>query len=404
MDWNDSPEQAAFRKEVASFIEQRLPDYYKRNKNVGEEGLFGWYRDRRAEDPEARAAAKDWADALAERGWVAPHWPKEYGGAGLTTMEQFVLSAEMAKASAPMVGGSGVLLLGPTLIIHGSDDLKQRILPRILSGELAFAQGYSEPGAGSDLGSLQTRATRDGDEYVVNGQKIWTSGAHYADSLFMLVRTDPSAPKHRGISFLVLEDIKTPGLSIRPLIGANWKHMVNETFYEDVRVPVKNLVGEENRGWYVGMTLLDFERSGIGGSIEQQRDIEELVDAARNDARSVLSRNPFLRTRLADRWTDTWVSYNFSLRIASMQANGMVPNYEASMGKMFGSEIGQELYRVGMRTFGLYGTLWEGEPLAPLNGKHTEGYVASIPSTIAGGSSEIQRNIIATRGLGLPRG
>jgi len=404
MDWNDTPEQAAFRADAAKFIDERMPDYYKRMKNVGEEGLFGWYRDRKSENPEARKAAKDWADALAERGWIAPHWPKEYGGAGLSTMEQFVLGAEMAKASAPMVGGSGVLLLGPTLIIHGSDDLKQRILPRILNGDLAFAQGYSEPGAGSDLGALQTRAARDGDEYVVNGQKIWTSAAHIADSLFMLVRTDPSAPKHRGISFLVLEDIHTPGLSVRPLIGANWKHMVNETFYEDVRVPVKNLVGDENRGWYVGMTLLDFERSGISGAIDQQRDIEELLKIARTDERAVLDRNPFLRARLADRWTDTWVSYNFSLRIASMQANGMVPNYEASMGKMYGSEIGQELHRVGMKTFGLYATLWEGEPLAPLNGKHTEGYVASIPATIAGGSSEIQRNIIATRGLGLPRG
>ncbi len=220
----------------------------------------------------------------------------------------------------------------------------------------------------------------------------------------MLVRTDPDAPKHRGISFLVLEDIHTPGLSVRPLIGADWGHMVNETFFEDVRVPAANLVGEENRGWYVGMTLLDFERSGIGGSIQQQGEIDELVEAAKTDERSTLGRNKALRARIADRWTETEVSYNFSLRIASMQAAGLVPNYEASMGKMFGSEIGQEIYRTGVRTFGLYSNLWPGDSLAPLDGKHTHGYVRSIPSTIAGGSSEIQRNIIATRGLGLPRG
>jgi alkylation response protein AidB-like acyl-CoA dehydrogenase len=404
MDWNDSPEQAAFRADAAKFIAERLPDHYRNARDEGGEGLFGWYADRISEDPETKKAADDWAAALAERGWVAPHWPKEYGGGGLTTMEQFVLGAEMARAKAPMVGGSGVMLLGPTLIIHGSEELKSRVLPKILKGETAYAQGYSEPGAGSDLGSLQTRAIRDGDEYVVNGQKIWTSGAHLSDAIFMLTRTDPDAPKHRGISFLVLEDIHTPGLTVRPLIGADWGHTVNETFFEDVRVPANNLVGEENRGWYVGMTLLDFERSGIGGAIEQQGEIAQLIDAAKTDGRSTLGRNPALRNRIADRRTEIEVSYNFSLRIASMQAAGLVPNYEASMGKMFGSEIGQEIYRTGVRTFGLYSNLWPGDSLAPLDGKHTHGYVRSIPSTIAGGSSEIQRNIIATRGLGLPRG
>jgi alkylation response protein AidB-like acyl-CoA dehydrogenase len=405
MDWNDSPEQAAFREEAAKFIQERLPEYYRNaDDDGGGEGLFGWYADRISDDPKVKQAADDWAKALAERGWVAPHWPKEYGGGGLTTMEQFVLGAEMARAKAPMVGGSGVLLLGPTLIIHGSEELKSRVLPKILKGETAYAQGYSEPGAGSDLGSLQTRAVRDGDEYVVNGQKIWTSAAHLSDALFLLARTDPDAPKHRGISFLVLEDIHTPGLSVRPLIGADWGHTVNETFFEDVRVPAANLVGEENRGWYVGMTLLDFERSGIGGAIGQQAEIRELIDAAKTDERSTLDHNSSLRQRIADRWTEVEVSYNFSLRIASMQASGLVPNYEASMGKMFGSEVGQEIYRTGVRTFGLYSNLWTGDSLAPLGGAHTHGYVRSIPSTIAGGSSEIQRNIIATRGLGLPRG
>ncbi|MSQ36115.1 MAG: hypothetical protein EXR63_03090 [Dehalococcoidia bacterium] len=408
MDWNDNPEQADFRQQVATFIGERLPPEYRRRAAAVDdgsgEGLFAWYADRISDKQEDRDAAKQWADALAERGWIAPHWPKEYGGASLTTMEQFIFGEEMAKARAPMVGGSGVMLLGPTVLVHGTEAQKAKYLGRILSGEVAWAQGYSEPGAGSDLGSLQTRAVRDGDDYVINGQKIWTSAAHMSDALFALVRTDPDAPKHRGISFLMIDDIHTPGISVRPLIDAAWGHVVNETFFQDVRVPVANLLGEENRGWYVGMTLLDFERSGISGAVEQTRALDELIETARTDPRSQLTRSPQLRARLADRALDIQVSYAFSMRIASMQAAGLVPNYEASMGKMFGSEAGQELHRVGIRTFGLYANLWPGDALAPLAGKHTRGYVRSIPSTIAGGSSEVQRNIIATRGLGLPRG
>jgi alkylation response protein AidB-like acyl-CoA dehydrogenase len=222
--------------------------------------------------------------------------------------------------------------------------------------------------------------------------------------LFALVRTDPDAPKHRGISFVLIDNIKTPGITVRPLIDAAWGHEVNETFFEDVRIPASNVVGEVNRGWYVGMTLLDFERSGISDSVGQRRDLDALISSARDDERSVLERSSALRGRLADRALAIEVGYNFSLRVASIQAANMVPNYEASVAKMFSSEQGQELHRVGVRAFGLYGQLWPGDPLSPLEGKHIEGYIRSIPSTIGGGSSEIQRNIIATRGLGLPRG
>src|SRR5690606_38161737 len=182
-------------------IEQRLPERYRVSTGAGE-GPGSWQADRISKDPVAQQAANEWASALAERGWIAPHWPKEYGGAGLTPMEQFIFKQEMAQAQAPGVGGMGVSLLGPTLIVHGTEEQRAEHLRRILSGELAWAEGYSEPGAGSDLASLQTRAIRDGDDYVINGQKIWTSGAHTADWLFALVRTDPEAPKHRGISFL----------------------------------------------------------------------------------------------------------------------------------------------------------------------------------------------------------
>ncbi|MDA1062703.1 MAG: acyl-CoA dehydrogenase family protein [Chloroflexi bacterium] len=409
MDWNDDSDQAAFRAKVATFIEERLPAVYRaRAEGKGEEpaveGLFAWYADRVDDNPAVQAAAREWADALAEHGWVAPHWPEQYGGAGLTSIEQVIFNEEMAKQSAPGVGGSGVMLLGPTVLVHGTEDQKKKYLGDILSGKVAWAQGYSEPGAGSDLGSLQTRASRDGDEYVVNGQKIWTSGAHFSDALFALVRTNPDAPKHRGISFLMIDDIHSPGINVRPLIDAAWGHVINEVFFEDVRVPVANVLGEVDRGWYVGMTLLDYERSGIGGAVEQRLSIEELVEAASTDERSHLDRNPSVRQRIADRAMATEISYNLSLRVASMQAAGLVPNYEASMSKMFASEQGQELHRVGVRVFGLHSQLWPGDGREVLGGKHIHGYIRSIPSTIAGGSSEVQRNIIATRGLGLPRG
>ncbi|MSP22319.1 MAG: hypothetical protein EXR66_04785 [Dehalococcoidia bacterium] len=413
MDWADSSDQAGFRSEVRSFLQTRLPEPYK-NGGSGDGETGGWQADRKSEDAGRRNLAIEWANALAEKGWIAPHWPKQYGGAGLSTMEQFIFNQEMAEAQAPGVGGMGVSLLGPTLIVHGNDEQKAEHLPKILSGEVAWAQGYSEPGAGSDLASLQTRAVKDGDEYVINGQKIWTSGAHTADWLFALVRTDPEAPKHRGISFLML-DKTTPGLSVRPLINMGWTHGFNETFFEDVRVPARNLIGEENRGWYVGMTLLDFERSGISGAVEYRRnisDIREYVQAPEGKARSRLAEFNTLRHDLADRAIETDVLFNFAFRIVSMQAAGIVPNYEASMNKLFGSEVHQRLARTVTKLFGLYSTIWQNKPLhgdkqldyAPMDGHFTRDYVGSVPHTIFSGSSEIQRNVIATRGLGLPRG
>ena len=416
MDWADNEEQAAFRAEVRGVLENGLPDLYKRlaaGESGGEEGAAGdWVADRKAEDPERRKAAKDWGDALAARGWFAPQWPKEYGGGGLSPMEQFILRQEMAISGAPTVGGSGVSLLGPTLIVHATDEQKKKYLPDILSGAKAYAQGYSEPGSGSDLASLQTRAVRDGDEYVINGQKIWTSGAHHADAMFALTRTDPDAPKHRGITFLVIDDIKTPGLTIRPLINMAWKHGFNETFFEDVHVPVANVIGEENRGWYVGATLLDFERSNISGGVAQKRTINGLLAYTKTEdgkAKSKLSgrggESTAVRADVSDRYIETAVGENFSFRIISMQNRGLIPNYEASTAKMFISEVGQRLQRTGTKVFGLYANLWEkSDPLAPMGAQFTRLYVTSIPRTIAAGSSEIQRNIIATRGLGLPRG
>ncbi|GMU41492.1 MAG: acyl-CoA dehydrogenase [Chloroflexota bacterium] len=398
MDWSDNAEQAAFRAKVRSVIENDLPERYQ-------DGEGDWERDRKNENPVARDAAKQWTEALAKQGWVAPHWPKEYGGAGLSPMEQFIFKQEMAISGAPPVGGQGVSQLGPTLIVHGSPEQKAEHLPKILSGEVDWRQGYSEPGAGSDLASLQTRAIRDGDEYVLNGQKIWTSLAHHADWLYVLTRTDPDAPKHRGISFLLM-DKHTPGITIRPLIDMSGRHHFNETFFEDVRVPVSNRVGEENRGWYVGMTLLDFERSNITGAVSARRTLDSLTSYMKTEEGKAKSPGAAAnRLNLVDRYVETEVMFNFSFRIISMQDRGLIPNHEASVSKLFASEMSQRIANTGTKVFGLYANIYDKQdPRAPLEGKITGNYLTSVSATIAAGTSEIQRNIIATRGLGLPRG
>ncbi|HZQ35422.1 MAG TPA: acyl-CoA dehydrogenase family protein, partial [Dehalococcoidia bacterium] len=356
MDWRDTPEQAAFRAEVQEVIRTRLPERYRRLAASGDVEGRAWEFDRKSPDPAIRQAAMDWHRALAEHGWVAPHWPKEYGGAGLTSMEQFILNQEIARAGAPHVGGSGVSLLGPTLIVHGTEEQRQKYLPPILNGEVTWAQGYSEPGSGSDLASLQTRAVRDGDEWVINGQKIWTSAAHTSDALFALVRTDPDAPKHRGITFMLIDDIRTPGISIRPLVDMSEGHYFNEVFFDNVRVPLNNVVGEVNRGWYVGMTLLDFERSNIGGAVAARRTLRRLIEQIRSDERlRERVHSGAMRQEIAQRYIETEVMYQYSFRIISMQARGQIPNYEASTAKLFNSELSQRLAQTAMQCLGLSG-------------------------------------------------
>ena len=340
---------------------------------------------------------------LAERGWIAPAWPTEYGGLGASITEQMVFNEEFGYHGAPDTGtrGFGVGMIGPTLIIHGNDEQKAEYLPKITSGEHIWCQGYSEPGSGSDLASLQTRAVRDGDDYIINGQKIWTSGGHRANQMFCLVRTDPDAPKHKGISFLLIDDIKnTPGLSVRPLINMAGRHHFNEVFFEDVRVPARNLIGEENRGWYVGMTLLDFERSGIGTTAGQRRTLEQMTEHLQNGGSH---KREDYRLGLADLVVANNVAKYLGYRIGHIQASGQVPNYEASVIKIFQSELGQKIYNYGIAMLGLGGQLIPEEASAPWGGDMPEQYLLAVPSTIYSGTNEIQRNIIATRGLGLPR-
>jgi alkylation response protein AidB-like acyl-CoA dehydrogenase len=366
--------------------------------------------------PEARAGGAgfqlrggawgEWRRKLAERGWIAPAWPKEYGGAGLSTMEQFILNEEFAEAGAPQMGGMGVTMLGPTLIVHGTEEQKAEHLPKILKGETTWCQGFSEPGSGSDLASLQTRAVRDGDDYVINGQKIWTSNAQNSNWMFMLARTDPEAPKHRGITFFLM-DFTSPGITVQPLVQMSGAAGFNQVYFDNVRVPAKNVVGEVNRGWYVGTTTLDFERSGIGSAVGLRKQVESLIAWAKRNAdsdQSTLGRNPLVRYELVDRYIEANVAKMLSYRIVDMQKRGMIPNHEASMAKLFATEFSQRIARTAMKLIGLYGLSWDRQsPYSPGNADYVRSYVTAVSQTIAGGTSEIQRGVIAQRGLGLPR-
>ncbi|MYE47639.1 MAG: hypothetical protein F4X25_13020 [Chloroflexi bacterium] len=406
VDFSDTPAQAAWRQEVAAFVEEALPAKLRDDARYGALGGPGsvptW------PDPDEHDRAEgEFRDALIERGWAAPAWPREYGGAELPVDQQFILNEVLAEYRAPR---AGVLDVGSTIMVHASEELKRRFLPGFVEGKDKWAQGYSEPGSGSDLASLRTRADRDGDDFVLNGQKIWTSRANEADWMFGLFRTNPDAPKHRGITYLLLE-MDTPGISVRPLEQINGRDEFNEVFFEDVRVPVDQAVGEINRGWYVGATHLDFERSSIGSALTMLQtlgDLFELIEEEEADqpaARVDPRRSPTLRGEIADRWTEANVARLFSYRVISMQLRDEVPNYEASMQKLFTDQLVQGIARTAMKALGLYGPLWDGEDeRTVLRAKWSRGYLGAIATTIGGGTSEIQRNIIATRGLGLPRG
>jgi alkylation response protein AidB-like acyl-CoA dehydrogenase len=383
MDFRDDPKQDAWRNEIRTFIEQEKPE--------------------RSDEPPMMERRRSphldaWRQKLAKKGWIAPAWPKEYGGAGLGVMEQFILNEEFAEARVPNVGGMGTSMIGPTIIIHGNEDQKKEHLGAILRGEVQWYQGYSEPGSGSDLASLQTRAVRDGDDFVLNGQKIWTSGAHTADWMFMLARTDPDAPKHRGITYFLM-DMKSPGVTVRPLINMGNMHQFNEVFFEDVRIPARNVLGEVNRGWYIGTTTLDFERSSIGNSVGQRQMLEYYVRYVKQGNVELTSST---RVQFADRWIEAASAKNLSYRVITIQAEGRVPNHEASIAKLFNTELSQRIARTAMSILGPAGQLTDPET-APMKGRAAASYLATISSTIAGGTSEIQRNIVATRGLGLPR-
>ena len=394
MDFRFSEAEEQLRKEVRQFLQEHMPelDPVDRVGSIG--GLVV--------SENAFEKAMVFNKKLAERGWIAPGWPKEYGGLDASIYEQMVFNEEFGYVGPPDTGTRvlGVGLLGPTLIVHGTEEQKREHLSGITSAEVIWCQGFSEPGAGSDLASLQTRAVRDGDDYIISGQKSWTSEAHHADWMFLLARTDPDAPKHKGISFFLL-DMKTPGITVQPMIHMANRHHFNDVFFDNVRVPKEHLVGEENRGWYVGMTLLDFERSGIIGFAAQRRTLETMTSHLRGSPQRVRGK---YRLGLAELVIDNHVGRCLSYRIGDMQAKGQTPSHEGSAMKVFQSDLLQRMANFGVKMLGLAGQLLPEEPKAPYEGEMPESYMTAVPATIYAGSNEIQRNIIATRGLGLPRG
>ncbi|PON14043.1 acyl-CoA dehydrogenase [Candidatus Entotheonella serta] len=392
MDFSWSAEEEAFREEIRDCLKAELPTGWNDTLVLDKE------------DDEYIQIAKEFTQKLGAKGWLTAHWPEEYGGLNWPFWQHFIMNEEMSTADAPIISGNGPKFLGPTIIHHGSDAQKERFLPGIAKGEDLWVQGYSEPNSGSDLASLQTRAEEDGDEWVINGQKIWSSYGHYADWCFMLARTDPDAPKHRGISYFLL-DMKTPGVTVRPLINIAGTKGFNEIFFENVRVPKDALLGEKNRGWYMATTTLSYERTAIEAPARAQRILNDLVRYAKLTKRDgqTLADNPSVRQRLAQLAIEIDVERCLSYRVATSQSREEIPGPEAPANKVFTSEMIQRIAQVGMQMMGLYGQLEFNTKWAPLKGKIERLYLTSVSGTIAGGTSEIQRNIIDERGLGLPR-
>lgn len=373
MDLAFTPEERAFANEVRDFIAQRLPEEIREKVRHGK--------------PLEREDHVRWQRILFERGWIAPTWPVEFGGPGWTPVQRHLFEEEMAYGSAPRIVPFGLFMLGPILINFGSDVQRKRFLPRILRTADWWCQGYSEPGAGSDLASLQTRARREGDRYVVTGTKTWITYAHWADWIFALVRTDPNAKKHEGISFLLI-DMRSPGVTVRPIETLDGGHEINEVHFDGVEVPVENRVGEENAGWRYAVFLLEHERTGTAGIARckhQLSIVRDLCERERaNDRR--------LQERLASAEIELEALAFTELRILAAESAGTRPGPESSILKIKGTEIQQRLTELALDAVGPYAR-------AP----YAANYFNYRKTSIYAGSNEIQKNIIAKRILGLGR-
>ena len=383
-----------FRGEARAWLERHCPQSLR--QGVG--GSTAGGRKAVYANPDTRL----WLACMAERGWTAPAWPREYGGAGLSVAEHRVLDEEMRRINAPApLVGHGLTMIGPAILEFGTKEQCAEHLPRIARGEIRWCQGYSEPGAGSDLASLQMRAVEDGDDYVVNGSKIWTSGADGADWIFCLVRTDPA--KHAGISFLVL-DMDTPGVTVTPIELISGSSEFCQTFFDDARVPKRNLIGERGQGWTVGKRLLQYERSSIGGRGATRQKAKALHEWAKEYAGDENGRiaDDALRDRaiglaLADR------AYQLTIRRSFEEArSASAPGSVSSLFKLYGTELNMRRNDLLMEVLGVQGLGWSGAGFSGAERGATRGWLRSKANSIEGGSSEIQRNIIAKRVLGLP--
>jgi len=390
MDFEFTQEEEAFRGEVCKFIEKEYSPEWR-------ECIRGFFEAASASDEEwefIRAMARK----LGANGWLSLAWPDKYGGRGSPFL-QLIFIEELGYSGCPGWDVFGVGMLAPILIAFGSEEQKEKFLPGIAKGEVFWCECLSEPNAGSDLASLQTRAVEKEDHFLINGQKVWTSQAHRADWVMVLARTDPQQPKHRGLSFFLV-DMKTPGITVNPVINMLGHHEFNEVFFDDVQVPKENLLGGQNQGWRVIMALLDFERSCIPVFAIARRNLDDILGYARERK----SLNSVLRNRLAELIVECEVGRLIHYRVVWMQSKGITLNYESAMNKLYTLELAQRVPLAGMQVLGNYGGLLPGSKWAPLNGQLPLHYLRSIGYTLEMGTSEIDRDIIALRGLGLPRG
>ncbi|MCH2548589.1 MAG: acyl-CoA dehydrogenase family protein [Alphaproteobacteria bacterium] len=393
-----SSQEKEFREDIRKFMGNSLPEEIRHKVEMG------------------LKLEKDdyviWQKIVGERGWLAPGWPKEYGGTGWSPIERHIYNEEMALASAPRIMPFGVNMVGPVIIAFGNETQKQYYLPRILSSEDWWCQGYSESGSGSDLAALNTRATRDGDHYIVNGAKTWTSFAQYADMMFCLVRTSTEGKKQAGISFLLI-DMKSSGIEVRPIITMDGGDEINDVLFEDVRVPITNLVGEENHGWEYAKFLLGHERTwtaDIGASRKQIKKVREIASKELVDGKPLLE-DPTFQIKISEVEIELLALESVLMQVLEAESAGKPPGPEASLLKLRGTEIQQEITELLFEAIGNYAhpfvkealdAGWNEEPIGP-------DYAASIApryfnyrkTTIYGGSSEIQKNIIAKAVLGL---
>jgi alkylation response protein AidB-like acyl-CoA dehydrogenase len=395
MDFRYSEEDEAFRREFRAWLEANVPR--------------DWREDGELSDPDTKEEferRRTWHRKLYDAGWMCIHWPKEFGGRGATLMQQFIYNQELDRIKAPpTVNFQGIARVGPTLMQWGTPEQKRRYIPRIPPAEEIWCQGLSEPDHGSDLAAVQTRAVDHGDHFIVNGAKVWTSNAHHADYSTLLCRTDPSAPKHRGLSYLLV-DLKSPGVTIRPLIQITGEHGFNQVFFEDVVVPKENLVGKVNEGWMVAITNMMFERTIHGGRTDMMVEVRQLADAARQvtrDGRPAIE-DEYVRDAIAAFACEAEALKYASLRQLTRQLRGLPPGPEGSMMKLCTSDLNLRIQKFAMELLGPYAQFEYRAEGAIDHGKWSHRMLAARRGTIAAGTNEIQHNIIGERVLGLPKG
>jgi alkylation response protein AidB-like acyl-CoA dehydrogenase len=396
MDFRFTPKEEALRKEFNDFFEAEMK-YAPPEWGTSMEAIFGL-------DP-CWEFHRKLARKLAAKGWLSSPWPREYGGQDASLVEQFIFSDVMGYNRGAGVDHWGITLLAPTLLVSANEEQKKEHLLPIARAERFWTQLWSEPGAGSDLASLTTRAVRNGDDYIVNGQKIWSSGAHRADWGFLLARTNPNEKRSRGLSFFLV-DMKTPGITIRPILSLDGSHLFNEVFLDDVRVPARNMVGEENQGWMASQMTSNFERSMIALFAYLKRELEELVEychEAKRDGKP-LSDNPFVRHRLAQMAIEIEIGRTYSYSVLWSQIKGglVMSAHMAAGAKILATEMVQRFTFSACQIIGLYAQVKESR-WAPLQGRHEKEYQQCLGLSMAGGTSEIMRNLICAMGLGLPR-